>query len=94
MTRETQARAACHSCQGDVAVKVNVAGKAYYTCDHCGFKAQHTWQRTSDAYLAKVAPKAAPTPPAPAPIAAKPAPTPAPAPVPKPAPRHAGTVLG
>lgn len=87
MTRETQARSACQHCGGEVAVKVNVAGKAYYTCDHCGFKAQHTWQRSSDAYMAKLTPKAAP---APAPAA-----TPASAPAPKPAARAgAGTILG
>lgn len=91
MSRETVARSSCHSCGGDVAVKTTVSDKAYYTCDHCGFKAQHTWQRTSDAYLAKVKPKPAPTP----------TPTPAPAnsstaTLPKPASlaRGAGTVLG
>jgi hypothetical protein len=91
VTRETVCRDACHSCGGDVAVKKNVSGKAYYSCDHCGFKAQHTWQRTSDAYLATIAPSQAPSPapgPAPAPTAT-PAPTPAPA-----TRRSAGTVLG
>lgn len=79
-TRETLARSKCHNCAGEVAVKINTGGKAYYTCDHCGFRAQHTWQRSSDAYVAKV----------------KPAEAPAPAPAkPQPAVRQgAGTILG
>lgn len=84
MSRETVARSSCHCCGGDVAVKTNVSGKTYYGCDHCGAKVQHTWQRTSDAYLAKIAPKAAPQP--------APAKTNPPPPVPER--RSAGTVLG
>lgn len=87
VTRETHARHKCHNCSGEVAVKLNVGGKAYYNCDHCGFQGKHTWQRSSDAYVAKIAPK-----PAPAPANVPPA-----APVPtvsKPVRQGAGTVLG
>lgn len=93
MAKETAARATCHHCHQGVAVKVNVAGKAYYQCDYCGFKAQHTWQKTSDAYMHQVAP-----PPTPEPAADKPASTtgtaPAKTPTPSKSPRNAGTVLG
>jgi hypothetical protein len=85
VSRETVTRHSCHNCGGDVAVKKNVAEKAYYTCDHCGFKAQHTWQRSSDAYLSKIAPTPAPT------QAPKATPAPTPAPANR---RSAGTILG
>lgn len=81
---ETAFRAPCDRCSAEVAVKINVSGKAYYTCDHCGFKGQDTWQKSSDAYVAQHSTPAAPapapsvTPPAPAPVARK----------------TAGTVLG
>lgn len=87
MSRETVARSRCHACSGDVAIKTNVSGRAYYTCDHCGFKGQHTWQRSSDSFLAKVAPKPAPK--------ADPAPAGAAIVPPRaPAPRNFGTALG
>jgi hypothetical protein len=87
MSRETVARSTCQCCGGEVAVKTNVSGKAYYSCDHCGVKVQHTWQRSSDAFLAKVAPKKPE--PAPAPAASSNPPAPA-----APARRSAGTILG
>jgi hypothetical protein len=91
VARETQARGVCHCCGGPVAVKLNVAEKVYYNCDNCGVKVQHTWQRSSDAYMHQLAPKAAPSP---APSAPAPSPSPSPAPAPAAKPRGAGTVLG
>lgn len=90
MGKETAVHHKCHHCGQGVAVKVNVAGKAYYACDYCGFKGQQGWQKTSDAYMAQIAPA-----PAPAPAGApQPAAKPAPAPVPGKSPRNLGTVLG
>lgn len=87
MAGETRFRAPCACCGHQVAVKINVSGKAYYTCDECGVKVQHTWQKSSDAYVAKHTPKAAPQP---APAAGNTNPPP------KTAPQRqgAGTVLG
>lgn len=81
---ETVAFTECLGChKPNLAVKVNRSGKAYATCDHCGLKIQHTWQRTSDAYVAEISGAA----PAPAAPAASPKPAPAAAPTaPKPAP--------
>lgn len=94
---ETVAFTGCHHCQKPgVAVKVNRAGKAYATCDHCGFKWQHTWQKSSDAHLAAIggAPAApAPVPAKPAPVAAAPVAAPTP-PVKAPAVQRTATLLG
>lgn len=80
---ETAFRAPCDRCKAPVAVKINVSGKAYYTCDDCGFKGQDTWQKSSDAYVTKHSTPAS----SPAPIHNPPAPAPA-------VRKAAGTVLG
>jgi hypothetical protein len=51
-----------------VAVKVNRSNRAYYRCDHCGVKHEHTWQKASDAYVQTIG--AAPAALAPSPQAA------------------------
>lgn len=88
MARETEARAPCDRCGREVAVKRNVSGKAYYNCDHCGFHGRDTWQRSSDAYMAKIGAAKAPAP------APAPSPSPSPSNQPAPARRGAGTILG
>lgn len=93
MAAETKAFASCHACGKGVAVKINVSGKAYYRCDHCGFGGQHHWQRSSDAYVASIAP-AAPEKPEKSERAAAPAAAPVAAPAAPAKPRHAGTLLG
>ncbi len=67
---ETVAWSKCHSCGGSVAVKKNRSDRAYYRCDHCGIKVEHTWTRSSDKYLTDIGgktPESAAPQPAPAP---------------------------
>ncbi|MCZ2495736.1 hypothetical protein GN316_03095 [Xylophilus sp. Kf1] len=78
-------------------MKRNVSDKAYYNCDHCGFAGQHKWQKTSDAYMASIAPTPAPAPAASAatPAASTPAaPTPPAPPKPRNSSLFGGTFLG
>jgi len=89
MARETQAFAKCHACGGTVAAKLNVSNRAYYNCDHCGFAGQHKWQKTSDAYMASIAPT-----PAPAPAGTPAAPVPPAPEKPRNSPRFGGTFFG
>jgi hypothetical protein len=71
-------------CGGSVAVKVNRSGMAYYRCDHCGRKVEHSWKRASDRYVAAVGvPLQIPADIGQAKPVAKPAAVPAPAPAPR-----------
>lgn len=55
MSPETIGVCKCGHCGGNVAVKKNRGGLAYYRCDHCGMEARHHWAKTSDGVLSKFA---------------------------------------
>lgn len=81
----------CHGCGGSVAVKVNRSNRAYYRCDHCGIKVEHTWTKTSDKYLVSIGAASEPVP-APKPTPKKAAET-TETPPPPPPKRGAGLLL-
>jgi ssDNA-binding Zn-finger/Zn-ribbon topoisomerase 1 len=64
---ETVAWSKCQCCGGAVAVKKTRSERAFYRCDYCGVKVEHTWMKSSDAYIAAIGSK--PTAPAGAPAA-------------------------